>query len=85
LIADHTPGYVALFDAGEGIESDLRALVDPAWALYPQRKQWCVRAPQLENLFSLQEKSGRRALQLRPANLEDVFLKLTGEELSQDD
>lgn len=85
LIAEHTPGYVGLFDAAEGMEAALRQAMDPSFALFPQRKQWCVRAPRLEDLFSLQEKSGRRALQLRPANLEDVFLKLTGEELSQDD
>jgi lipooligosaccharide transport system ATP-binding protein len=85
LIHQHTPGYVALFDEAEGQEEKLRAHLGSDWALYPQRKQWCVRAPRLEDLFSLQEKCGRRALQLRPANLEDVFLKLTGEELSQDD
>lgn len=85
LIAQHTPGYVGLFDSADGIEVALKGAMNPAWALFPQRKQWCVRAPRLEDLFSLQEKSSRKALQLRPANLEDVFLKLTGEELSQDD
>lgn len=85
LIAQHAPGYVGLFDGADGIEQALKKHSDPAWEIYPQRKQWCVRAPKLEDLFSLQEKCGHKALQLRPANLEDVFLKLTGEELSQDD
>ncbi len=39
-----------------------------------------VRAARMEDLIS----SGVQALQLRPANLEDVFLKLTGKELSVD-
>ncbi len=82
LIAEHTPGYVGLYE--EGLGEKLKAAVDPAWALFPQRKQWCVRTPRIEDLVSL-EKQGLKALQLRPANLEDVFLKLTGEELSQDD
>jgi lipooligosaccharide transport system ATP-binding protein len=85
LIAEHTPGYVALFGEQEGMEAKLRAAISPAWALFGQRKQWCVRSPSLENLLALQEKCGEKALQLRPANLEDVFLKLTGEELSTDD
>jgi lipooligosaccharide transport system ATP-binding protein len=85
LIAEHTPGYVALFGEQEGMEAKLRSAIAPGWALFGQRKQWCVRSPSLEDLLSLQEKCGEKALQLRPANLEDVFLKLTGEELSTDD
>lgn len=39
-----------------------------------------VRASRMEDLIG----TGVPALQLRPANLEDVFLKLTGKELSTD-
>lgn len=84
LIRQHTPGFVALFEAPDA-ETRLRAAAGPGWQLFAQRSQWCVRAPQLEDLLSLQEKTGLQALQLRPANLEDVFLKLTGEELSVND
>ncbi len=84
LIALHTPGFVALFDEGEGVEAKIKAVMPKEWTLFPQRKQFCVRAPSLEDLISFQEKLGIRALQLRPANLEDVFLKLTGEELAGD-
>lgn len=83
LIAEHSPGYVALF--GEGVEKELRGASEAAWEISPQRTQWNVRAPRIEDLLSLQERSGVKALQLRPTNLEDVFLKLTGEELSQND
>lgn len=85
LISEHSPGYVALFGEEQGNEGRLRAAIASGWAMFDQRKQWCVRAPKIEDLLALQEKSGLRALQLRPANLEDVFLKLTGEELSTDD
>jgi len=83
LIAKETPGYVALFEEGE--QEDLKKHSRSDFVIFSQRKQWCVRAPQIEDLLALQKASGNKALQLRPSNLEDVFLKLTGEELSQDD
>jgi len=43
-----------------------------------------VRAPALNDLVRLQHELGIEAQQLRPANLEDVFLKITGEGLDQD-
>ena len=45
----------------------------------------CVRARKIEHLISLQSASGVKAIQMRPANLEDVHLKLTGEELSENE
>jgi lipooligosaccharide transport system ATP-binding protein len=44
-----------------------------------------VRAPQLADLIALQQRADVPALQLRPSNLEDVYLKLTGKELSDDE
>jgi lipooligosaccharide transport system ATP-binding protein len=43
-----------------------------------------VRAPRLDNLVDFQTTVGRQAVQLRPSHLEDVFLKLTGQELTVD-
>ncbi len=83
LIATHSPGYVALF--AEENENKLKAAVAKEWGFALQGKQACVRAPTLTDLLDLQSRTGVQALQLRPANLEDVFLKLTGEELSQND
>lgn len=86
LIAQHSPGYVGLFEGGgAGFEARLREHAGAAGVVYPQRSQWCVRTPRLEDLLALQERAGVAALQLRPANLEDVFLKLTGEELEAND
>lgn len=42
-------------------------------------------APQIEDLMSLQQASGTQALQIRPCNLEDVYLKLTGRELDDNE
>jgi len=83
MIAGHTPGYVAIFepDARTGLAGHLH----DGWELYEQGDQCCVRAPRLEDLLTLQKESTVSALQLRPANLEDVYLKLTGRELEDND
>lgn len=79
LIARESPGYVALFAPEH--EAELRRLLRPGWHITHTGNQCCVRAPSLEELTALQTVSGIRALQLRPSNLEDVYLKLTGREL----
>ena len=83
LIARETPGFVGIFDPL--VEARIKPHLQPGWQLYHQGHQCCVRAPQLADLIALQEKSDAPALQLRPANLEDVYLKLTGKELSEDE
>lgn len=83
LIAQETPGYVGIFsgDAQEEIRPHLKA----DWEFFHQGHQCCVRAPAFDDLLELQKSAGVDALQLRPANLEDVYLKLTGSELKQHD
>lgn len=83
LIARETPGYVAIFPSG--LEERLTPLLREGWQYFQQGRQCCVRAPQLEDLLALQQQLGTGALQLRPANLEDVYLKLTGRELDDDE
>jgi lipooligosaccharide transport system ATP-binding protein len=83
LIARETPGYVGLFEPEQ--EPDLRPHLAPRWQLFHQGRQCCVRTPRLEDLLELQQRSRVTALQLRPANLEDVYLKLTGRELGEDE
>lgn len=82
LIEQEAPGYVGIFPAGE--EEHLRPAMAPAWHMFHQGHQCCVRAPRLEDLIALQRDTGTPALQLRPSNLEDVYLKLTGTELDAD-
>ncbi|WP_009958868.1 ABC transporter ATP-binding protein [Verrucomicrobium spinosum] len=83
LIDKETPGFVATFahDFDARIKSELRS----GWELFHQGRQCCVRAPKIDDLLSLQQTLGTTALQLRPSNLEDVYLKLTGRELDDND
>lgn len=83
LIAEHTPGFVGTFARAD--EERLRPHLGAPAEMYPQGWQSCVRAPYLQNLTDLQAQSGAMALQLRPANLEDVYLKLTGQDLSDNE
>jgi lipooligosaccharide transport system ATP-binding protein len=83
LIERETPGYVAIFEPDD--EPRLRRSVHPSWQVFHQGRQCCVRAPALEDLLELQRRSTVTALQLRPSNLEDVYLKLTGRELDDDE
>jgi lipooligosaccharide transport system ATP-binding protein len=82
LIKKETPGFVGIFEADQ--ENAVKAHLDPGWHTFFQARQYCVRAPRIEDLIHLQATSRMTAIQMRPANLEDVYLKLTGEELSDD-
>jgi lipooligosaccharide transport system ATP-binding protein len=83
LIAEHAPGFVGYFAIHQ--QSKLQPHLRPEWPLFQQGHQTCVRLPSLDQLTALQEASGVYALQLRPANLEDVYLKLTGHGLADDE
>jgi len=85
LISQHTPGFVAIFEENAEIKERLERAKDSSWTTYTQSKQLCLRAPTLDDLLGLQKKTNLLALQLRPANLEDVFIKLTGEGLGTND
>lgn len=79
----HAPGYVAVFEkqADSGLQEAAKRLdysvVEDSSGVY-------VRAPKLDLLLNFQERQNVSALQLRPSHLEDVFLKLTGQELNAD-
>jgi lipooligosaccharide transport system ATP-binding protein len=83
LIGQETPGFVGIFAADQA--STLKIHLDSSWHCFMQGRQYCVRAPQIEHLIALQANSGVVAIQIRPANLEDVYLKLTGEELEENE
>lgn len=83
LIQREVPGFVGIFP--HGVDEELRKHLPPEWELYHQGRQCCVRAPRFDDLLELQRASGHTALQLRPSNLEDVYLKLTGSELNEDE
>jgi lipooligosaccharide transport system ATP-binding protein len=79
LIERETPGFVGLFEAEA--EPALSGHLQSGWELFHQGDHCCVRAPRFEDLVNLQHQTSVTAQQLRPANLEDVYLKLTGREL----
>lgn len=84
LIHQHTPGYVAVFEKSN-LKSGALAYPDRTqFHLHEDSSATYFRAASLEALMDLQVRLDRPALQLRPANLEDVFLKLTGQELATD-
>ena len=83
LIAEHAPGFVGTFARED--EPALRDHLTAAMHLYQQGWQTCVRAAGIDELTRLQTDSNTRALQLRPANLEDVYLKLTGQGLGDNE
>jgi lipooligosaccharide transport system ATP-binding protein len=83
LIEKETPGFVGIFEADQA--GPIKNHLDSHWHCFRQARQYCVRAPQIQDLFALQIASGVTAIQMRPANLEDVYLKLTGEELGENE
>jgi lipooligosaccharide transport system ATP-binding protein len=83
LIEKETPGFVGIFEADQA--SALKIHLDADWHCFMQARQYCVRAPEIQHLIALQAASGVTAIQMRPANLEDVYLKLTGEELGENE
>ena len=83
LIAREAPGYVGIF--AQDRAPTLRTHLREGWDLFYQGRQCCIRAPRIEDLMALQRASGTHALQIRPCNLEDVYLKLTGRELDDNE
>ncbi|MBV8586016.1 MAG: ABC transporter ATP-binding protein [Verrucomicrobia bacterium] len=81
LIDHHAPGFVAYFESA----AKVRPAVRPEFTVFEQGRQFCVRAPQFEDLIDLQQSAAVSAVQIRPANLEDVYLKLTGHMLAEDE
>jgi lipooligosaccharide transport system ATP-binding protein len=83
LIDEHAPGFVGHFPLAA--EQRLRAHLSAGWTTFEQGHQFCVRTPRFEDLTELQRMTGINAVQLRPASLEDVYLKLTGHGLDENE
>ena len=84
LIQKYSPGFVAVFEKKENAVSVKHLAESTQLQVHEDSSGIYVRAPRFETLLAFQEKTGLLAAQLRPANLEDVFLKLTGQELTAD-
>jgi len=84
LIQQHSPGYVAVLESSlsdlDAILQKLRDQFGSTAEVFEMGKQPCVRAKDFQALLNLSNQ-GFKLLILRPSNLEDVYLKLTGHEL----
>lgn len=83
LIGRECPGFVGIFAPAH--DAKLREALPAGWHVYAQGDQCCVRAPSFAALADFQRGLGFEALQMRPSNLEDVYLKLTGRELDDNE
>lgn len=84
LIAKHAPGSVAIFEGGDAMHARLQAALPADGTLFELGKQWCLRVPAMEQILKMQT-GGLQPIMMRPSNLEDVYLKLTGQELGAND
>lgn len=84
MIDRYTPGYIGIFRNEDRQRVKDFVLSQKDIDFNEDVSGIYVRTKTLEDLTLLHSKQGLRPLQIRPSNLEDVFLKLTGQELTID-
>ncbi len=83
MIQEHTPGYMGIFKTSD--KHVLKKLAEQNnFTFHEDVSQLYLRTNSLGELTQLHESENLNPIQIRPANLEDVFLKLTGKEISAD-
>ena len=87
LIASYCPGTIAVLRASDGIRAHAKAVTerDAAFSWFEDRAGVNVRGPDLWSVDQFLKQAGLEPVMLRPSNLEDVFLEITGRELDADD
>lgn len=84
MIEQMTPGYVGIFRAEERPRLESIIGMQTQFHLHEDTSGVYIRTRSLAELTSMHSEHGLTPLQIRPSNLEDVFLKLTGPELTVD-
>lgn len=84
MIKHHTPGFVGIFPLEDRSRIQELSVNKNALNFHEDSSGIYLRTQTLSDLTSLHSEFGLNPLQIRPSNLEDVFLKLTGKELSAD-
>jgi len=84
LINQHTPGYVGIFSMDYREQVQKIVANNNSYTLTEDTSGLYVRTNSLDELTALHTKNNLTPLQIRPSNLEDVFLKVTGQELTAD-
>lgn len=82
MIQEHTPGFVGIFSLED--KAKLNNIFSRKNSFDEYSSGIYVRMSSLDELALLTSQHGLMPLQIRPANLEDVFLKLTGQEITAD-
>lgn len=84
MIEQHTPGYVGIYPIGEKKRIEMIATQHSDLRVHEDVSGIYVRTKTLSDLTRFHHEHALSPLQIRPANLEDVFLALTGQELTVD-
>lgn len=84
LINQHTPGYVGIFSMDYREQVQKIVASNNSYTLTEDTSGLYMRTNSLDELTTLHTKNNLTPLQIRPSNLEDVFLKVTGQELTAD-
>lgn len=84
MIFEQTPGYVGIFRSDDKAALQKVSSTENRFHFHEDASQLYLRTPALADLTALHGSHNLTPLQIRPSNLEDVFLKLTGQELSSD-
>lgn len=84
MIQQYTPGYVGIFSIESQARIEGLTLNRSNLHFHSDSSGIYLRTNNLTELTNFHTEHGLTPLQIRPANLEDVFLKLTGQELTID-
>lgn len=84
MIQRHAPGYVGIFRLEDKMKVQSLTGGRKDVDFHEDASGIYLRAQTLSELTAFHSEHGLTPLQIRPSNLEDVFLKLTGQELAAD-
>lgn len=84
MIATEAPGYVGIFNHDDKQKIQNLITGQLQFNFHADNSGLYLRANSIQDLTQLLTQNQLKPLQMRPSNLEDVFLKLTGQELSSD-
>lgn len=84
LIQKYCPGFLAGFAPNEALEAAISKITDAnsRFKLFKDSATISLRAPSFKELEEILSELGHEPTVIRPSNLEDVFLEVTGRELS---
>lgn len=83
MINQFTPGFVGIFKLEDRLKIS-QITNHASYNIHEDASGIYIRTSSLNELTSFHSEHGLNPLQIRPSNLEDVFLQLTGQELSAD-